>query len=203
MIHFITNEIHLMNICISQIFYIPQRDQIERKIKMSEFNGFYEGLIYATADNVREKHGVYKLPSVKENRYRKAGIYVDTVEKILEVFKEDEDKYWDLKSLKQKLNAIGGKKKDFPASYFPNETLDDSEFYSVISCLEESRHIEPFEKENTYGSGTSVYYKLPSNYWRTRHDSWPYKIRRGFFEILPLLTLTFGISLIHDTFKKK
>ena len=195
-----------MYICISQIFHIPQRDQIEEKLKMPELKGFYEGLIYATADKVREKHGVYKLPSVKENRFRKAEIYVDTVEKILEVFKKDEDKYWDLKSLKQKLNAIGGKKKDFPVSYFPNETLDDSEIYSVLRCLEESRHIEAFEKENTYGSGTTVYYRLPSNYWRTRYDSWPYKIRRGFSDCLPLLTFTaayLGICFVYDTIKKK
>ena len=161
---------------------------------MSESKGFYEGLIYATADHVREKHGVYKLPSVTENRHRQAGIYVDMTEKILDILKEDEERYWDLPSLQQKLGFV------------PNETLDDSEIHFILNCLMGSMHIEGIEQQDIYGHGTSVYYRLPFNYWLTRENSWPNKLRRGFNDFRPLLTLTavyLGIYFVYDTIKKK
>ena len=165
---------------------------------MSNSKAFYEGLIYATADRIREKDGVYKLASAKEFSNCKADIYVDTVEKILAILKEDENKSLNLRSLQQKMDAMSGKKRIGPGSFFPDETLDDSEIQFILNCLEESRHIQAF--------GNPMQYKLPINYWVTRQKSKgqkPNKSRRGFYEILPLLTLSLGIALIYEKIRKK
>ena len=103
------------------------------------------------------------MPSVFDNRYqtKSADLYIDATDRILALFKEDKNHFWDLRSIQQKLGFVPSR---------PDVTLDDSEIQFLLDTLVNFGYIDVTENENTFGSEKSLYYRLAYNYLQP--DTW-------------------------------
>ena len=112
---------------------------------------FYEGVIYITAEKIREKDWKHEIPSDCDNRLVQAEIYFGATKRVLALLKEDLDCYWELGSIQRRLG------------FKPNDpySLDDSEIQLVLDTLVSYGYIKLTEQKNTFGSNRSFYYKLP------------------------------------------
>ena len=115
---------------------------------------FYEGVIYRTAERIREKDKKHRMPSRFDNKLISANLYVYYTEKIFALFKKDIDHYWDLRSIQRELDFSPGE--EF--------ALDDSEVQFLLKTLVNYGYIDATDRENRFDSERPLYYRLAFNY---------------------------------------
>ena len=121
---------------------------------------FYEGVIYRTAESIREKDKKYRKPSRFDNKLISSNLYVYATKEIFALFKKDPDHYWDLRSIQREL--------DFPGDEW---ALDDSEIQFLLNTLVNYGYIVATDRGNRFDPERSLYYRL-AYYYHYKPTPW-------------------------------
>ena len=144
--HFICDYLNFTSVCQTST-QTSNKVFESNSVKMTLPEAFYEGAIYATAEEYLEKKGLTKSSSTTEDRYESVKTYTRATKQILTILKNESKSNWDLRSIKQKVD------------FLPNRTLNDSEIQLILDSLVDQRYV--LEHQSTNDSETPVYYSIP------------------------------------------